>query len=120
MIAPAIEVALPTGSPFSLIAAVFALALLRIITLPQEPAPTLRPIAWAGIGAYSLYLFHVPALMAVGLWGAGLILPLLAWASWRFLEAPLIGFARRRWRFGEAWTPAAHASFETDCAGTGV
>ena len=60
----------------------------------------------AGRVSYSLYLFHIPALLLVLHWGvrsplfvlsaAALVLGVCAWASWRWFESPLIANGKRR------------------------
>jgi peptidoglycan/LPS O-acetylase OafA/YrhL len=60
----------------------------------------LRPLRCAGLGAYSIYLFHWPALMLVGNTFLALLMTLIgAWASWVLIEAPLISWARQRWHY---------------------
>lgn len=68
----------------------------------QKPLPVvLRPVCWLGTGAYAIYLFH---LLTFPLCRDNrmLMVPatcLIAWAAWRFIERPLIGFARVRWKY---------------------
>jgi peptidoglycan/LPS O-acetylase OafA/YrhL len=86
---------------YSLVALICASLLLLVVTRPAQPLVLLRPLSWLGIGAYSIYLFHLPVLRLTG--SPLLALPLvlaLAWVFWRFAEAPLIAFARDRWRYG--------------------
>ncbi len=106
--APCLDLALHslTGNGelmYSVIAFLFAGGLLVVVQSRPAPLSVLRPLAWLGIGAYSIYLSHIPALLLTG--SPALALPLtlaLAWASWRYIEAPLIRFARARWRYGPA------------------
>jgi|tagenome__1003787_1003787.scaffolds.fasta_scaffold20907093_3 peptidoglycan/LPS O-acetylase OafA/YrhL len=67
------------------------------------------PLCWLGIGAYSVYLFHVPVAFAMEtLFSAPMlahlvaapILIAVAVACWYGIERPLISAARRRWRYG--------------------
>ncbi|MFL5871651.1 MAG: acyltransferase family protein [Solirubrobacterales bacterium] len=67
-----------------------------------------RPVVWLGTISYGIYLWHLPVMCLLG--GHGLLpraawleLPLvapptllLAWASWRFVEAPVLRRAHRR------------------------
>jgi peptidoglycan/LPS O-acetylase OafA/YrhL len=64
-----------------------------------------RPLALVGVASYSLYLWHLPILDALsshhgrdwGLLGFGIVLSLLvAFASYRLIEAPFLRL-RRRW-----------------------
>lgn len=87
----------------------------------------LRPLRWLGKVSYGLYLWHIP-ILGVYLWAAGLpeqplvsVRPgwitlaatlttlLVAWASFRWFEAPLLQWGRRRWRYGHpvAVSPAS-------------
>lgn len=63
----------------------------------------LHPLAWAGRRCYALYLFHIITIdLLIGRGysrPAYLALPIvcvLAELSWRLIEAPLIGYAKRR------------------------
>lgn len=107
VMAPALDVITTSWAPwssvphYSVIAIGFAAFMLFCLHLPQQRLTILRPVAWLGLGAYSIYLFHMPALMETG--SPFIALPLalvMAWLSWRYIEAPLIGFARARWRYG--------------------
>jgi len=62
----------------------------------------------AGLGAYSIYLFHLPMLVILDHFyqsklptrlGAVALVFVLATVSWRFIEMPLIEFGRRRFRY---------------------
>ena len=95
-----VDFALSRGVSYSLVALVSVVMILA--SARRELPLSLRPLAWLGLGAYSIYLFHFPVLAACHgrRW---LALPLtiaLAWLTWRYIEAPLIGYARRRWRYG--------------------
>jgi peptidoglycan/LPS O-acetylase OafA/YrhL len=93
-------------APYSFMALLCAAGLLCIVQQPPGRIIILRPLSWLGIGAYSMYLFHLPI---VSLTGSPMIaLPLLAalaWASWRYLEAPLTRFARKQWRYDTGTVP---------------
>ncbi len=69
----------------------------------------LRPLIWMGRRCYALYLFHLLVYnMFVGLGGqftALIALPIVCIAaeiSWRTIEAPLIGYAKRRFARAES------------------
>jgi peptidoglycan/LPS O-acetylase OafA/YrhL len=89
------------NGPYSTVILVFNGVVLLISLLPNKPLTILRPLAWLGIGAYSIY--HVPALIVCGMrpWLALPTTFVVAWVSWRYIESPLIGYARRRWRYGQ-------------------
>ncbi|WFU61432.1 acyltransferase family protein [Bradyrhizobium brasilense] len=60
-----------------------------------------RPLIWMGRRCYALYLFHMLVYSAVSgqTWSAVVafaIVGALAEISWRIVEAPLIGYAKRR------------------------
>jgi peptidoglycan/LPS O-acetylase OafA/YrhL len=92
----------------SFIAAFYSLGLLIAVTA-GAPSPWLRvgrtPLVWAGIGAYSIYLFHRPLQGLIeGYIGyatlAGRLASLLAVFAfavvcWRLIERPAITFGRR-------------------------
>lgn len=85
-------------------ALIFGLAVWLVIRNPAlSRLAVLRPLAWCGVGAYSLYLFQLLILRLTG--SPYIALPIalaFAWASWRYIEAPLIRFARARWRYRQA------------------
>lgn len=92
----------------SCLAATFALALLTVVTAAPARLATHRgPLCWLGIGAYSIYLFHMPLLYlakAIAADGLGarllattLLVPVAA-VSWRYIERPFIEYARR-WQY---------------------
>lgn len=107
------EMALYGYSTFN---ALFAATLLYVISVPEAPltrALAFRPLAAIGLTSYFTYLFHTPVwyvlhwlfldkppLHVSGMAGLvtcaalGLTL-LLAWASWRWFEAPLLRLGRR-------------------------
>lgn len=87
--------------PYSLIALLCAAGVFAVVRMPPVKLTVLRPLAWAGIGAYSVFLFHLPVLALTGSpWLALPVMGGLAWVSWRFVEAPLIRYAREHARYG--------------------
>jgi peptidoglycan/LPS O-acetylase OafA/YrhL len=85
----------------SVVALAFSVCLWLVVRLPPMRLTVLRPLAWLGIGAYSVYLFHMPILSLTG--SPALAIPVtlaMAWAFWHYIETPLIRFARTRWRYG--------------------
>jgi peptidoglycan/LPS O-acetylase OafA/YrhL len=62
----------------------------------MERPVMLRPLIWPSRRCYALYLFH---LLVFDVFSAFVALPtvcVLAEISWRAIEAPLIGYAKRR------------------------
>ena len=111
--APALDIGLrlldPTDDllPLSVVALGFATALIALRRRPPARAIVLRPLAWLGVGAYSIYLFHLPMLRLTGSpWPALAVTGALAVVSWQAVEMPLIRFARARWRYRPAPEPA--------------
>lgn len=86
--------------PISLFVLGFVAALWAAIKTPEVRLTFLRPIAWLGIGSYSIYLFHLPILELTRT--TALAVPVtmaVALFSWCAVEHPLIRFARKRWRY---------------------
>jgi peptidoglycan/LPS O-acetylase OafA/YrhL len=105
--------------------------LLMVVTgpLPAWTSLPVKVLSWLGIGAYSIYLFHVPVLMltrlVVPVRGAVelvalVVTLLLAILCWHVIERPAIAFARQRFTYRSptapgdapstaagAWTPLA-------------
>jgi peptidoglycan/LPS O-acetylase OafA/YrhL len=92
---------------YTFIAAVYVLVLVLVVT-SQRPFPKLLlPLSWAGIGAYSLYLFHLPlavywpkilfegASVAEGFGSYIAALAFIAFVAWWLIERPLIKFVRK-------------------------
>jgi peptidoglycan/LPS O-acetylase OafA/YrhL len=93
---------------FSLIAVFYSLGLLIAVTA-GAPSSWLRigrtPLVWAGIGAYSMYLFHRPIQgliegylgyeSLVGRLASLLAVFVFALICWRLIERPAITFGRR-------------------------
>lgn len=80
----------------------------------------LRPLRWLGDVSYGIYLWHIPVLGLLLVWAgrptqdlisekprwitllALLLTLVLSWASYRWLESPLLRWGRRRWQYGRA------------------
>ncbi|MEO8454883.1 MAG: acyltransferase [Sphingomicrobium sp.] len=100
---------------YSVIAVYFCVAMLLAVSASKAPrwlAVARQPLCLAGTGAYSIYLFHRPvqALVRTTLPGhpvlilivSLLLVAMLSWACWKFIEGPAIRFGRRAFRYGEA------------------
>jgi peptidoglycan/LPS O-acetylase OafA/YrhL len=100
---------------YSVIAVYFFVAMLLAVSASKAPrwlAIARKPLCLAGTGAYSIYLFHRPvqALVRTALPGQPLLIltvsllvvAMLSWACWQFIEGPAIRFGRRTFRYGEA------------------
>ncbi|MCX6018179.1 MAG: acyltransferase family protein [Chloroflexi bacterium] len=97
MIAP-----LPFGNTTRLLASVIGAVLVLVFAVPLTWGGRLlgsRLFVAVGLISYSAYLIHQPVFVAVRLWqpdspslmtmlGAFIIVLLLAWVSWRFIEQP--------------------------------
>lgn len=101
---------------YSVLSAFFAAVLLHVLSNPDSLAARLlsfRPLAALGLTSYFVYLFHTPVWYwlhwsllgrpplhvswiagAITVAALGLTL-LLSWASWRWLESPLLRLGRR-------------------------
>jgi peptidoglycan/LPS O-acetylase OafA/YrhL len=101
---------------YTVIAFYYFLALLLVVSAPPTRpwlAVLRTPLCWAGLGAYSVYLFHRPiqglAAHFVGSDGkvaqmvSLTVVAAVAWACWRFVERPAIAFGHRT--FSYAATP---------------
>lgn len=85
----------------------------------------LRLLRWLGKVSYGIYLWHIPVLGLLLVWSGlpsqdlisekprwltllALMLTLvLSWASYRWLESPLLRWGRRRWQYGRPPVGAA-------------
>lgn len=80
-----------------------------------------RPLRWVGMVSFSLYLWHMPVLAAMGRLRVAEVVPLLApwlvlaaalavsWLSWRLFERPLQGVRLRRRPASEPAPATRHA-----------
>ena len=99
----------------SWIAVTYALIFMSVLMRNGTGSGGRGPLCALGIGAYSIYLFHVPIASALeGLFASTLIghavavpiVALIAALCWYGVESPLISYARRRWRY----EPDAHGT----------
>ena len=108
------------SASISWIALTYALIFLGIVIRHGRSGSNRGPLCALGVGAYSIYLFHMPVALAVeGLLPAKsmaralglLVVGVGAAVCWYAIERPLISFARRRWRYDprEEAAPAAVA-----------
>lgn len=105
---------------YSLVSLFFAAIVLYVATAPNSRAArwlSVQPLAAIGLGSYFIYLFHTPVFYLLHWavrgrppsnvnWTGGSVTLLalictlaLAAASWHWLEAPLLRFARRRFPY---------------------
>jgi peptidoglycan/LPS O-acetylase OafA/YrhL len=84
----------------------FLIVVLIATTQAQVPR-LLKPLSWMGLGAYSLYLFHVPLVRQARLYLpsypdtiAMIALVLLSTLLWHLVEKPIVAFGHRRFRYG--------------------
>lgn len=95
----------------SIIALFYACVVALVAPLKGHVALPLRPLVWAGLGAYSIYLFHSmiggasysifgPHPLALVAMVAGI--SLAAIACWKLVEAPLIAYGHSRFRYRDA------------------
>ncbi|WP_431858576.1 acyltransferase family protein [Azospirillum sp.] len=95
---------------YSLIVGFYLLLLLNVVTrpVPRALAGVATVLSWLGIGAYSIYLFHVPVLILVrravttpGLAEVVALALVLAMARlcWIYIERPSMAYGRRHFRY---------------------
>src|SRR5689334_9991178 len=67
LLAPSLDVVISLATTgwlqsahYSVIAFVFAGLILPAVSFPSVQLTILGPVAWLGIGAYAIYLFHMP------------------------------------------------------------
>lgn len=96
---------------YTFIAASYTLILVLVVTSRRRYPTLLLPLSWVGIGAYSLYLFHLPlavywpkilyarASVAEGFASYIATLAFIAFVAWWLLERPFIKFARKTFRY---------------------
>jgi peptidoglycan/LPS O-acetylase OafA/YrhL len=106
---------------YSVIDLFYAGVVFLVVTKQSNDSALLRPLAWCGLGAYSMYLFHMPIWVLVfHPMGHGLGPPIGALAAifavavvcWRLIEAPAIAFGHRSfvYRHDGAAGLAAHGT----------
>lgn len=91
---------------FSTIAAFYFLVVLLTATARSEMPKLLKPLSWMGIGAYSLYLFHMPVFRTISEYNTYQALPIsffvlviLATGFWYLIEKPAISFAKAKFKY---------------------
>jgi peptidoglycan/LPS O-acetylase OafA/YrhL len=98
---------------FTVIAAYFFVGIMLAVSSSKVPAylsAARKPLRLAGLGAYSIYLFHRPiqTLVRVALpahpvftvLASTLLTAAFALACWRWIEAPAIRYGRRAFHYG--------------------
>ena len=101
---------------YSTLAAFYTSTVLLVATASRPLPRLLKPLSWMGLGAYSLYLFHMPVYITVKQYSpypavvSLLILTGLSVALWHLVEAPLIAFGRAKFRYGQHRTVTASSS----------
>lgn len=93
---------------YSYIAVFYGLVLLWVVAAEYRVPTIAEPLRWAGLGAYSIYLFHtmialsshallgpIPATIAICV-----ATPAIAWVCYKLIEKPCIDFGHRRFRLG--------------------
>lgn len=93
---------------YSYIAVFYGLMLLWVVAADYRAPAIAEPLRWAGLGAYSIYLFHT--MIAMG--SHALLAPIpatiaacvataaIAWACYKLIEKPCIELGHRRFRIG--------------------
>lgn len=111
---------------FTIIAGYFFAAILLALSSAKAAgwlALARTPLCLAGIGAYSLYLFHrpiqtfvqlaMPARPVPDLLVSLLLVAVVSWLCWNFIEAPAIRFGRRAFQYGDGSSTAVE-TYELD------
>lgn len=97
-----------SSAAISWIALAYTLGFVSVLVESDGAVKGRGPLCALGVGAYSIYLFHMPIAFAVeGLFGSALIdnivalviLALVATVCWFLIERPVIAYARRRWSY---------------------
>ena len=86
----------------------FYFLIVVLIATTQARVPRLlKPLSWMGLGAYSLYLFHIPLVQQARMYFpsypdtiAMIALVLLSTLLWHTIEKPIVVFGHRRFRYG--------------------
>ncbi|ODM71656.1 acyltransferase family protein [Bradyrhizobium elkanii] len=109
---------------FALVGRIGALSVVALVcciavgsAVATKATVALRPLIWMGRRCYALYLFHIPVLIAFsrldfGVYASLIALPavcVLAELSWRLIEAPLIGYAKKTFAMPSAQVASAAA-----------
>jgi peptidoglycan/LPS O-acetylase OafA/YrhL len=108
---------------YTLIDLFYFAILLLVVTSERRMPALLAPLRWMGIGAYSLYLFHLSILIVVSTLLARYMSPInthlaimitltlcavVSFATWRLIERPLINLGHRSFRYGKRDSADAH------------
>ena len=102
------------GVGFSCIASFYFLIVLLVASRSSQRLPRiLKPLSWMGIGAYSLYLFHLPVL-EFAQWATPthsiivtfILLFIFSFVLWHVIEKPLIFYGRDMFKYGRPVAPA--------------
>lgn len=102
---------------YTAIALFYGAVTLLAVTATQRPPRWLAPLAWMGLGTFSLYLFHMPIRTAY----FKLVMPLLpvmpgylhivvitlaaflvSYICWQLIERPAMDFGHRRFRYSKS------------------
>jgi peptidoglycan/LPS O-acetylase OafA/YrhL len=88
----------PFASAF--ITAMFTALLVLALRIPARVPLLLQPLRFMGLGAYSIYLLHLPVLSVVSQRAPALaVTGLLSFLVYSYIERPITDWARDRWRY---------------------
>ena len=107
---------------YTIIALFYVMTLVMCLTSKRSFPVLLTPLAWAGMGAYSLYLFHLPIIANLPSWYSFrsaleltsaqiAILSAVAVACWYLIERPSILYGHQKFLYDrDRRAAAAHTS----------
>ena len=99
---------LMVGPGLTIMALLYGSIVTLLLTKRVSLPPYLAPLSWLGLGAYSIYLFHLPLQQMTASYFGPHITDALAvmiavagvsFACWRLIEAPLIALGHRVFRY---------------------